>query len=155
MKINTYPNFANVLLHRYDAGNSLRISARLNKYCIKLPTYLLLNPIMNDPIKPPSGLFMGPETKFNWKSMLYQLSAECGHFMIIPGETFNIHFKQFIIASLCSKDMFLFTYVILGVIPSPISISSKGSADEKPSPNISTSSKSYMVVTSWPLNKDG
>jgi hypothetical protein len=35
--------------------------------------------------------------------------------------------------------MFLFTNIGLGVIPSPMSISSKGSADEKPCPNLSTS----------------
>jgi hypothetical protein len=40
--------------------------------------------------------------------------------------------------------MFLFTNVGLGVISSPISISSKGSTDEKPYPNFSTSSKSSM-----------
>jgi hypothetical protein len=39
----------------------------------------------------------------------------------------------------------LSTNVGLGVIPSPMSISSEGSADEKPCPNYSTSSKSSMT----------
>jgi hypothetical protein len=41
--------------------------------------------------------------------------------------------------------MFLFTNVGLGVMPSPMSISSKGLDDEKPYPNFSTSSKSSMA----------
>jgi hypothetical protein len=38
----------------------------------------------------------------------------------------------------------LFTNVSLGVMPSPISISSKWLADEKPLPNFYTSSKSSV-----------
>jgi hypothetical protein len=36
MKINTYPNFASVLLlHGYNVGNPLHISVRSNKSCVK------------------------------------------------------------------------------------------------------------------------
>jgi hypothetical protein len=100
---------------------------------------------MDDQIKPLSGLFIRPKTKFNREPIFYQLSAEFRHFTIILVETINILFKQFFIASLCSKDIFLFTNVGLVVIPSPISISSKRSVDEKPCPNFSTSSKSSMA----------
>jgi hypothetical protein len=49
MKINTYLNFVGLLLlYRYDVGNPLCISARLNKSCIKWLSDLLLNPTMND-----------------------------------------------------------------------------------------------------------
>jgi hypothetical protein len=41
--------------------------------------------------------------------------------------------------------MFLFTNVNLGVIPSPMSISSKGLTDKKPYHKFSNSSKSFMA----------
>jgi hypothetical protein len=54
MKIDTYLNFAGVLLlHEYNVGNPL------------------LNQIVDNQIKPSSGLFIRPKTKFNRELMFY------------------------------------------------------------------------------------
>jgi hypothetical protein len=57
----------------------------------------------------------------------------------------NLHVKRIGI-----KDLVGYVYIVrvdvgLGVIPSAMSISSKGSVDEKPCPNFSASSKSSMT----------
>jgi hypothetical protein len=71
VKIYAYPNFTGVLLHGYDIGNPLCVSARSNESRIEYSFHLLLNPIVNNQIKPPSGLFVRPETSFDRESMLY------------------------------------------------------------------------------------
>jgi hypothetical protein len=72
VKVYTYLNFTDVLLlHGYDVGNPLRVSAKSNESHVKWSFYLLLNPIVNNRIKPPNGLFVRPETRFDRKLIFY------------------------------------------------------------------------------------
>jgi hypothetical protein len=63
VKICTYSNFACVLLNGYDVENPLGVSAR--------SFYLCLNLIMDNWIKPSSGLFVRPETRFDREPIFY------------------------------------------------------------------------------------
>jgi hypothetical protein len=72
VKIYTYLNFAGVLpLHGYDVGNPLRVSARSNESHVEYSLHLILNPIVNNQIKPPGGLFVRPEISFGREPMFY------------------------------------------------------------------------------------
>jgi hypothetical protein len=61
-------------------------------------------------------------------------------------------FNRLIISSVGSASRVLFTKVGLGVLPSPMSISSKGSTDVNPCPNLPRSLNSSIVLPSEELD---
>ena len=76
---------------------------------------------------------------------LYKLTIKSRHLMIFSSETIDIFIKQCNHFPFWTSCMFLFTNVSLVTVPSHISTSSNGLADEKPCPSFSTSSKSSIV----------
>jgi hypothetical protein len=95
VKVYTYLNFDGLLLlHGYDIGNPLCVSARSMETCIEQSFHLLLNLIVNNQTKPSSGLLVRPETSFDREPMFYQLSGKTEHFTVIPSETIHIISKK-------------------------------------------------------------
>jgi hypothetical protein len=86
---------------------------------------------------------MKPDLIVSRCSTISQLSLGISQYFQVKQSTYAL--SNFIISYLCSKDMFLSTNVSLGVISSPMFITSKGLANKKPYPNFSTSSKSSMA----------
>jgi hypothetical protein len=72
MKIYTYPNFVGVLpFNMYNVENPLRVSARSNESCIEYSFHLLLDPIVNNMIKPSSRVLVRSETRFDREPVFY------------------------------------------------------------------------------------